>query len=99
MKNDTIWLALGVLAVGAVGYYITKGRNKVNADRNPQSGELIATAMSPSQKNKFSPALLREYDLIVPPFRATASAERLAQEITAKRFEIDPIKVKQPVYL
>jgi hypothetical protein len=99
MKNDTIWLALGVLAVGAVGYYVTKGKSKVNTDKNSKSGEVVATEMSQAQKNKFCPALLREYDLIVPPFRATASAERIAQEITDKRYEIDPIKVKQPVYL
>lgn len=96
MRDNALWLALSVLAVGALGYYLTK--DKMVKSESPNE-KLVLEQLPASEKKKFSPALLREYDLVVPPFMARKSAQIKADEITAKRFTIDPLKVKNPLYL
>ncbi len=84
-------------ALGTAAYYAYGKKRKKTIVVVPS--EQLGSEMPVSEKRKYSPALLREYDLIVPPFKATKKAQKVAQEITQKRFTIDSTKVKNPLYL
>jgi len=100
MKDNSLWIAIAILSVGAAGYFLLNNRKFVKSNvSSVKPDDVIALEISKNEKLKYSPAMLKEYDLIVPPFKATKKAEAIADEITAKRFQIDATKVKNPLYL
>lgn len=100
MKNNFLWITLAVGAVG-VGYYLyMRKKSNTGAVTSVSPPDITVTYELPQQeKAKYSPALLKEYDLVVPPFKANMKAEIAADIITAKRFQVDPLKVKSPLYI
>ena len=99
MKENSLWIAVGVMAVGALGVLLFNGKSKKNRTQPNTIGDAVMVQLPEREKRKYSPALLREYDLIVPPFKATKRAQRVANRITAERYIIDQDKVKTPFFL
>lgn len=101
MKNNTLFISIGVLGVLSLLYYSVTKNNAKNIPSGDViiKGEVDGRGGEVSAKSSYSPALLREYELIVPPFKSTLKAQIQAAQINAKRYAIDERKVKPPLFL
>jgi actin-like ATPase involved in cell morphogenesis len=101
MMDKKLVFAIGIFGVLAAVYYAMGKKKNLVADSVTivTPPEVLEVEKKALIAKSYSPALLREYNLIVPPFAANLNAQVRAGQINAKRFSIDERKVKPPLFL
>lgn len=90
-------LAAGLLGVATIIYLNRKEKAQA---RKPLTGAEIQGIIAEVQAEegaKYSNALLRDYEVVLPTGVASKKVRQKAEEITRKRFAVNPKKIKKPL--
>lgn len=87
-----------VLGVGVV-YYIWN-RSKKEKMKSMTASEVVDVATE-KQKEKYTPAFLKQYDIVMPPNQASQEVKDFAATIQYERKAMEEIKMaaKKPIYI
>ena len=97
MNNKTlIPLLVGVGILGFLWY-----KNKKRKEAMPKSVEEAVMVATEKEKEKYTPAFLAQYDIVMPPNQASKAVKKAAFEMQDARTQKELIAIanKKPVYI
>lgn len=96
--DKKLWLPVFV-GVGIVGYFWYKNKYKKNSA--PKSSDEAVAMVTAQEKNKYTPAFLSQYDIVLPSVQASRAVKEAAFALQEDRTmtEIKKMESKKPVYI
>jgi hypothetical protein len=90
-KDNTIWWVLGGLGVVALLYYYKKPKVTTQT-------KLVADVLT-EEEAKYSNALLREYNIVMPADKVSAKVRAKGEELRQGRYALQPQRINPPLFI
>ena len=90
-KDNTIWWILGGLGALTLWYYYKKP--------NVSTQTKLVTDVLTEEEAKYSDALLKEYNIVMPSDQVNAKVKAKGKELTSGRYALQPQKMNPPLFI
>jgi len=90
-KENTIWWILGGLGIVALLYHYKKP--KVTTQTK------LVTDVLTEEEAKYSNALLRDYNIVMPADQVSAKVKAKGEELRKGRYSLQPQKMNPPLFI
>lgn len=90
-------LLIGAI-IGGVAYHFWLKSKRKNEAKNAEATTMVAVQeLVSEQSGRFSPALKKEYDIVLPADMVSKKVRKKAKELTKGRYSVSVKDVKSPV--
>jgi hypothetical protein len=90
-KDNAIWWVLGGLGVIALLYHYKKPKVTTQT-------KLVADVLT-EEEAKYSNALLREYNIVMPADKVSAKVRAKGEELRQGRYALQPQRINPPLFI
>ena len=90
-KDNAIWWVLGGLGVVALLYHYKKPKVATQT--------MLVTDVLTEEEAKYSNALLREYNIVMPADKVSAKVRAKGEELRKGRFALQPQRINPPLFI